>query len=493
MNTTQGEAMRGLEPLFGWLEALTGLHWQALPPDAEDGARVVANGQPLAALAAEGADEALLAGAASLVSWAADRLLTVQDLTRQSARLWQELGFFHRMGGRLDAVARPLDGLPVLLEAVARLLRSKAGWLLTRDPEAPAFALTERPVPDGLWAIAEAARSGGGALALSKPEHLPEGLSSAERAELAEGLPLLVAPLLAQGELVGVMAIAAPIDGQPYSSYASKLVFSGASMATGLLLRARMVREAESAASYRRELEVARRIQHTLRPRRALELPELTCWGWCREAALVGGDLYGWWASAQPGEPIWFYVGDVSGHGVGPALLMSNAYAVLRALCREGLPAPEVAERLNAVLCEDIEQSVEYLTLTLMRYEPTTRTLHYVGLGHPPVMLFRAGADEPEWLEGEGLPAGLFSGVDYPERTVQLAPGDLLVAYTDGIPESEFLDGEPFGLNGLARFIARHREAPLRAIGEALVNALEANSPGEMPADDQTLLLVRVG
>lgn len=493
--TTPSEALSGLDPLLGWLETLTATRWTLLAADAAEGELVEANGQPVARLTPQDpACAADTAAAAALLSWAADRVLTVKDLTRQSARLWQELGFFHRISGKLDALLHPEDGLPVLLESLTKLLRSRAGWLHTWEgPAERAWSVGDRPAPPALRKLAEAARASGSALAVSQAAHMPETLSASEREALLAFMPIVIAPVQVQGALVGAVAVGAPITPGPYMSFAAKLLYGGTAMANGLLLRARMIAEAESAASLRREMEVARRIQQSLRPRAPLALPTVSAWGWCREATMVGGDMYGWWTPESAHQPVWCYIGDVSGHGVGPALLMSNAYAVLRALCREEATASAVADRLNALLCEDIEQAMEYLTLSLMRIDPVAGELHYVGLGHPPVLLLRAGEDAPVWLEGDGLPAGLFSGETYQSATVKLQPGDLLVAYTDGITERELSDGEAFGPEGLAAFMAARRDAPLADIGHALVSELEGDGAGEAPSDDQTLLLVRIG
>jgi serine phosphatase RsbU (regulator of sigma subunit)/antitoxin (DNA-binding transcriptional repressor) of toxin-antitoxin stability system len=489
--STESESLSGLTPVVAWLENLTDTRWQLLPVDAEAGELVTANGQPVARLAALNDTTADTAGAA-LLGWAADRVLTVKDLTRQSARLWQELAFFHRITVKLDALAAPLEGMPVLLEALVKLLRSRDGWLVASLGRGGEWASGDRPMPPGLAKLATAAQASGGSLSLSRPEHLPEGLAPHEREALLAAMPLLVAPLAAQGELAGFVAVASPMAEGPYTSFSAKLLHTGASLATGLVQRCRMLQAAESAASLRRELEVARRIQQSLRPRQPLERPDVACWGWCREAAIVGGDMYGWWTPETPDAPIWCYIGDVAGHGVGPALLMSNAYAVLRALCREEGDAGRVASRLNALMCEDIEAAMEYLTLSLMRLDPAGRQLHYVGLGHPPVLLWRRGHDAPIWLEGDGMPAGLFASATYQEAIVPLEPGDLLVAYTDGITEAELPDGEPFGQDRLAELIRVHRDAPLPAIGQALIGALGENGDA-YPDDDQTLLIMRIG
>jgi sigma-B regulation protein RsbU (phosphoserine phosphatase) len=350
---------------------------------------------------------------------------------------------------------------------------------------------SDRPAPPALRTLAEAARASGSALAVSQAAHMPESLSAGEREALEAFLPIVVAPVQVQGALVGAVAVGQPITPGPYMSFAAKLLYGGTAMANGLLLRARMIHEAEAAASLRREMEVARRIQQSLRPRAPLALPAVSAWGWCREATMVGGDMYGWWTPEAPHQPVWCYIGDVSGHGVGPALLMSNAYAVLRALCREEATAAAVADRLNALLCEDIEQAMEYLTLSLMRIDPVAGELHYVGLGHPPVLLLGAGEESPVWLEGDGLPAGLFSGETYQSATVRLQPGDLLVAYTDGITEPENAYGEMFGEERLMDLLVKYQNADAAEIIARSIEAVKLWAASPEQEDDMTMVVAR--
>lgn len=480
--------IQAIRPFLDLIAGPEEMPFTLVGPD-EGGHPVSANGRIVARLQAPDATPEQLDAWASMIGWAADRQLTVADLTRQSARLWQELNFFHRMSRRLDEMPDPEAAMPALLEALVRLLGSKSGWIILTQPEERRWALGGEPEPPGLLALAQSVQATGTGLALTRADQLPETLDAETAAGLAAVFPLVLAPLVDAGQLVGVVAIARPNKGVPYSSFAVKLLYSSAAMAIGVIRRERMIRQAQAAAEHRRELEVARSIQLALRPRRPLDGQGVTAWGWCREATVVGGDLYGWWHGEN--GPTWCYVGDVSGHGVGAALFMSNAHAILRALCAEEYSPAIVADYLNDLLHEDIAQSGQYLTLSLMRFDPSTRRLHHVGLGHPPLLLLSLDAEAPESLEGEGLPAGLFPGAQNVEAEREVAPGDLVLAYTDGITECESLSGEAFGTERLSALLVKHRAESLEAIGAAILAELEAFTCSAAPADDQTLMLVR--
>ena len=479
----------GLGPAFEALAALAGGRWALAPADAE-GEPIMANGQVVARLQpGEPAEKAR--ALAQALGWAADRQMTVQDLARQTARSWQELTFLHRMAKRLDELPRDDDAMPALLRELARVLGAGTGWIVVPGARARTWGLDGTPPPAALLDLASGIQAATMALTLATPADVPEDVEPEDAEDLAPHLPLVVAPMLDQGDPIGLIALAAPRDGAPWSSFAAKVVFSAAAMGAGVLHRARLMDETRRSAALRRELEVARTIQDGLRPRSAPARHDLTAWGWRREATAVGGDLYGWWGEDRPDAPMWFYVGDVSGHGVGAALIMSNAYAVLRTICRAEDDAARAADRFNDQICEDIEDAPEYLTLALLRFDPARRALAHVGMGHPPVLLLPAGADAPLVLSGDGLPAGMFGGTGYHASSHAVGPGDLLLAFTDGLIEAERPDGEAYGLERLAATLAVGRALPLPDLGAALVAAVERFTGDVEPGDDQTLLLVR--
>lgn len=486
---SQAFDVASLEPALAILGELAGGGWSLAPADA-DGVPVTANGVVVARLRPAEPREAAEALARAL-SWAADRQVTVRDLARQAARSWQELTFQYRMAKRLDELPRPEDAMPALLGELARVVGATAGWIAAPGTRPGTWSLDGTPAPAGLPDLASDIQASGMALAVAGPADLPEDVDPEDAAGLAAHLPLVVAPMLDQGDPIGLIALARPRDGAPWSSFAAKVVFSAAAMGAGVLHRARLMDETRRSAELRRELEVARTIQDGLRPRHAPARSDLAAWGWRREAAAVGGDLYGWWGEDRPDAPMWFYVGDVSGHGVGAALIMSNAYAVLRTVCRAEDDAARAAARFNDQICEDIEDAPEYLTLALLRFDPSRREIAHVGMGHPPVLLLPAGAAAPVVLAGAGLPAGMFAGSPYDAQARAVGAGDLLLAFTDGLIEAERADGEPFGLERLADALVAHRDRDLPALGAALVAAVGAFAGVAEVADDQTLLLVR--
>jgi sigma-B regulation protein RsbU (phosphoserine phosphatase) len=182
-------------------------------------------------------------------------------------------------------------------------------------------------------------------------------------------------------------------------------------------------------------------------------------------------------------------MGDVSGKGVGAALLMANLQASLRVRLGLGQGLAAVAEALD----RDVDAGSpgpEYATLFIGMLDPVTRRLQYVNAGHNPQFVLRPGGGL-ERMSATGLPVGLLSGRGYEEGTVQLAAGDLLFLYTDGCVESENEAGEMFGPERLESLLvdAARVTDPLRHV-EDTIKQFRGRSE---PLDDATLMTVKVG
>jgi sigma-B regulation protein RsbU (phosphoserine phosphatase) len=182
-------------------------------------------------------------------------------------------------------------------------------------------------------------------------------------------------------------------------------------------------------------------------------------------------------------------MGDVSGKGVGAALLMANIQASLRVRMGLGQDLSAVADAIDRDIDENSPGPV-YATLFLGVLDPATRLLRYVNAGHNPQYVFHTnGGLRP--MHATGLPVGLLSGRGYREQQVQLAPGDQLFFYTDGCVESENEQGEMFGIDRLEPLLieAAQSPAPIKRIEEGIA-AFRGKSE---PLDDATLMTVKVG
>lgn len=236
-----------------------------------------------------------------------------------------------------------------------------------------------------------------------------------------------------------------------------------------------------------RDLAIAREVQHGLLPHSVPEFRGIELRGICIPAIGVGGDYYDF---LELGEgQLGLVIADVSGKGIPAALLTAGLQASVRALFRPTSDTGELTARLNDSLSRIVSDS-RYATLFVARYDRDTRTLHYTVAGHHPPLLLRG--ERVTRLSQGGVPIGLFEESSYREVSHQLAPGDLLALFTDGIVESPNADSEEFGEGRLIELLRRHAELPLERIVEHVLAGLSQWSGNRQAHDDLTLVLLRV-
>jgi sigma-B regulation protein RsbU (phosphoserine phosphatase) len=252
------------------------------------------------------------------------------------------------------------------------------------------------------------------------------------------------------------------------------------------------------------ELAIAQEVQTTLFPRSPAHMGSLEVHGTCLPARTVGGDYFdfifgfgpGLGADGKSAGHVTLALGDISGKGISAALLMSALHSADRAFSaavgEEGTPVSPalLLKLLNAHLFRST-QSARYATLFLATYDPATSRLTYSNGGHlPPLVISKDGSVQR--LEVGGAVVGLLDGLEYEEATVQLEPGDLLVAYTDGLTEPE-KNGEDFGEQRLMEFVRARRNEPLTVLATNTLQVVKAWIGEQEQPDDMTVVLARQG
>jgi len=249
-----------------------------------------------------------------------------------------------------------------------------------------------------------------------------------------------------------------------------------------------------------RELEIAKEVQARLLPQETPSLQTLECAGVCIPARQVGGDYYDF-LTLQPGG-VALVLADLAGKGISGALLMANLQANLRsqfgtlAALKEYFPLAmddfrHLLVSVNRLFHENSGDS-SYATLFFGNYDDATRRLSYVNCGHLPALLLRGGGDQliVERLESTSTVIGLFSNFDCRVVEKQLAAGDVLIIYSDGVTEAVNRDGEEFGEDRLLEIAAAHFHLSMPLLVEKLVEASRQFSHPEQ-ADDITVIAVR--
>src|SRR5579862_154740 len=226
---------------------------------------------------------------------------------------------------------------------------------------------------------------------------------------------------------------------------------------------------------------------------RFMEIPcatsqHLTYYARCRQMRALGGDCFQF--VPLPGRRVGLAVADASGKGLPAALIVANVQSSLRTAA---LFAPEhpaaVVSAVNRQLhaCSPVDR---YATLFYGVFDGNSRTLHYVNAGHNPAVVIRRGS-AVAWLDASAPPVGLFAETLYQTEAVQLYPGDLIVAYTDGIVEATNTASEEWAVEGLLAVVKRCRTRQPESIVEAAFAALDEFS-GDNQTDDATILAALV-
>jgi sigma-B regulation protein RsbU (phosphoserine phosphatase) len=267
---------------------------------------------------------------------------------------------------------------------------------------------------------------------------------------------------------------------------------SFAALAAVAVEREQLAQEAVRAQMLSTELNLARKIQQRLLPPAGnINLPApLTAWGTSQPCYDVGGDAYDA-VMLQSGECA-FWVADVSGKGIGAALLMSTLQTELRAYVRAEADLARLATELNARVT-DVAPLGTYATLFLGILNIETGSLRYVNAGHlPPVWINRQLAEERKF-EASGMPIGLLPGSEYESGSTMFAKGERLAIFSDGVTEAENTAGIQYEEAGLADSFARINAREVEQIGAEFFTDLDRFRIGAPAKDDTTFLVVGLG
>jgi sigma-B regulation protein RsbU (phosphoserine phosphatase) len=319
------------------------------------------------------------------------------------------------------------------------------------------------------------------------------GFTEETERELKEELGAeLVLPLSSNTEMIGVMGLGPKRSEAPFTPGDVRLLTAVAAQ-TGLALEnSRLTAEIASEVAHReraqRELEIAREVQERLFPQDYPPIRSLEYAGACRPALGIGGDYYDFikFSDTELGVAI----GDVSGKGIPAALLMATLRAYLRGqTIRRDSDLGAMMANLNALVYESSAAN-RYATFFYAQYETLTRVLQYVNAGHNPPMIFRTSGEIVR-LDIGGPVIGLIEGCVYEQGEVTLEPGDLLVAFTDGVSEAMNGAHEEWGEERLAETTLPARALPCPDLIERIMGAADGFVAGAPQHDDMTLVVVR--
>ncbi len=300
---------------------------------------------------------------------------------------------------------------------------------------------------------------------------------------------ILCVPLRIKSKVLGTLYLDNPHEGA-FSSRDVEILTAFADQAAIAIDNARLIREAKHKERMDQELKIATEIQQKLLPRELPSLPGLEIDGRMVPAKEVGGDYYD--VIVLEDGSLLVAIGDVSGKGVGAGLIMAMARSALRILADLYVSPKDIVARLNRRLYNDLDKDL-FMSLLVIHYYPDTGRFVYTGAGHEHLLIYQVSSGKVEARKAGGMVLGLAADIEprLSETELQLGHGDIVVLYTDGIPELMNRKRDQYTFEKLVEKVEALGSVPPRAMNDGIMKeALEHR--GRTPqSDDITLVSMR--
>ena len=333
------------------------------------------------------------------------------------------------------------------------------------------------------------------ALAAAPPER--RAARERERETLERVRSHLLVQVGMRGLMVGILSLGLRRGQFRYSARDKEVLMSVAAQLALVIENSRLVERLVAEERLLRELALAAEVQQRLLPERPPESVAVELAGFCQPARGVGGDYYDF--IAFDNRQLGIAIADVAGKGMAAALLMSTMQATLRSLSAGSNLLPQTSRSLADMVATinrllwNSTGGANYVTFFYAQFDQRTRRLAYVNAGHNPPLCFRAGEQGGfRQLSSGGMVVGIFEHSAYEQETVQMQPGDVLLAYTDGVTEALDVRGEEFGEARLREILAETSRMSVDAMRDEIVRRVREWCADAPQHDDLTFIVMKV-
>ncbi len=393
-----------------------------------------------------------------------------------------------------QALAEPWalsDLLAMILDRVFEHLQPEQAAIFLREADDAYTCAASRSKTEGGAAVlysksllSEVAGKGMSALVLDA--QMDSRFAEAQSLVTSGVRSLAAAPLLDPEGSLGMIVVGSRIHVRQFDENELELLTSLASVAAMRIRNLHLAEEAAERRRLEREVALARRIQEVLLPSAFPDVPGWELWGTTIPSRGASGDMFKV-VELEDGRIV-FLIADVSGKGIGAALLTASLEALTAVPIQDGYPPSLVLGRAGRLLCERTPLE-KFATAFLGVLEPESGMLTWSNAGHPPALVLQPDGGVRR-LDATGVPVGLFLGAEYEEHGEQLAPGETLVLYTDGFTEVETANGE-LGVEGLVELCRHHVGSPSEELAAAVAQEIEELGGENAFSDDRTLVVAR--
>ncbi|HVO42271.1 MAG TPA: GAF domain-containing SpoIIE family protein phosphatase [Aggregatilineales bacterium] len=408
----------------------------------------------------------------------------LQSLVRSSALITSSL--------QLDQV------LEQVLDAVISLTGAERAYLMLPDPETGELLLrSQRNWDQGVAEQdVQISRSVVTRSLVSMEPTITTNALDDERFQNAQSIvrqglrSILCLPMTLDGRLIGILYADNRIQQGIFSQDILPLLLAFGTQAAIAIEKARLHQEEIQRQRLEEEMNVGRRIQLGLLPKAC---PSVAGWQFAamyKSARIVSGDFYDFFELPGDRGEIGVVVADVADKGVPAAIFMALSRTMIRTTALSGISPSAALTRANTLIMKD-SQSDLFLTVFYAILNPNHGTVVFSNGGHNRPLLLRAATGEFQELRAKGIIIGMFPDILLEDGRVEIAPGDILVMYTDGVTEAMTADQQQFGVARLRETIGTNREASAEAVVNAILNAVTAFVGDAPRSDDMTLVVVK--
>jgi phosphoserine phosphatase RsbU/P len=389
--------------------------------------------------------------------------------------------------GQVLSENKPLVELfPVILDLAIQAVNAQRGVLLILEGD----TLVPRAHKGDGFRISTGVRDRvikGKASILVRDAQLDEAFRSRMSIVEQKVHTMMAVPLQTKDRIIGLIYLDSPFILREFTRDDLSLLTVMANVAAIRIENARLAEVEEAERIMARDLTQAAEIQRGVLPSGAPHLVGVDLAGYNAPCRTVGGDYYDFFPYAD--GRVGLALGDVSGKGMPASLMMMALHARVHVLAEDPGNIGGFMSRLNKATCENCPNN-RFVTFFFCVVNTATGQTVFANAGHnPPIVLRASGATE--LLEDGGPPLGIIAIAPYAEQCLNLAHGDLLVLYSDGVTEATNANYDEFGEERFIEVLGRNRSQSAEVIVEAVTNALTEFAAGAPPADDITLVVAK--
>ena len=394
-----------------------------------------------------------------------------------------------------NQVFTPENALNQILENALRISGAERAFIMTKDVEGFGYAAgmdgRNRKLSESQFRTSQSIVRN--VVAKRQAIFMVEGMGEFAAQESIVGMNLRAVaclPLLGirtggdSSEILGILYLDSTKAMHSLSGLDEKILNKLAVEAGNVLERVEMMKSIEQRKTLERDLALAEETQRSLLPREIPKLDHLKLSAFCRPTRYVGGDFYDF--QVMPAGDLLFVIADVSGKGVAASVLSSMILGCLQLRLQDGDPPAAALNRLNRFLCT--KSSGKFATMFLCSIAPDGKG-QYISAGHNPAFIYRAADGTIDELASTSLILGMFDFAMFEATPIELRPGDVLLAYSDGLTEAENVQEEMFGEDRVKEIIRREAPAGTDRLHDALIASIAEFTRGRDQSDDITLVI----